>query len=93
MDKVESKRAIKAFMPAARRVVNRIDPLDLVNMGAPKDEYDELVWEAARWLAAGVPDVDQRLATYVRSHYGVQPDRAKIAKLATELRAAWQKSR
>jgi hypothetical protein len=93
MDKVESKRTVKAFTPLAKRIVNKVDPLDLVKMGASKDEYDDLVAEAARWLAAEVPDFDPRLATYVRSHYGVQPDRARIAKLATELRAAWQKSR
>jgi hypothetical protein len=93
MDKVESKRTLKAFTPLAKRIVNKIDPLDLVKMGASKDEYDDLVAEAARWLAAEVPDFDQRLGTYVRSHYGVQPDRLRIAKLAAELRAAWQKSR
>jgi hypothetical protein len=93
MDRVESKRAVKAFLPRARRVVNKVDPLDLVKMGASKDEYDDLVAEAARWLAAGVADFDQRLATFVRSHYGVPPDRARMAKLAAELRAAWGSSR
>jgi hypothetical protein len=93
MDKVESKRIVKAFLPRAKRVVNKVDPLDLVKMGASKDEYDDLVAEAARWLAAGVADFDQRLPTYVRSHYGLQPDRARMAQLAKELRAAWQSSR
>jgi hypothetical protein len=93
MDRVESKRAVKAFLPRARRVVNKVDPLDLVKMGASKDEYDDLVAEAARWLAAGVADFDQRLVTFVRSHYGVPPDRARMAKLAAELRAAWGSSR
>ncbi|MEX2010617.1 MAG: hypothetical protein WEF51_00115 [Chloroflexota bacterium] len=93
MDRVESKRAVKAFLPRAKRVVNKVDPLDLVKMGASKDEYDDLVAEAARWLAAEVGDFDQRLATYVRSHYGVPPDRARIAQLGKELRAAWQSSR
>ena len=89
MDKVESKRAVKAFMPRAKRVVNKADPLDLLKMGATKDEYDDLVAEAARWLADGVQDFEQRLATYVRSHYGVPADKARMSKLATELRAAW----
>jgi hypothetical protein len=93
VSEVETRRTVKAFLPRAKRAVNKVDPLDLVTMGASKDEYDDLVSEAARWLAAGVSDFDQRLATYVRSHYGVQPDRVRIAKLATELRAAWQKSR
>lgn len=93
MDKVESKKTVKAFLPRAKRVVNKVDPLDLVKMGASKDEYDDLVAEAARWLATDVANFEQRLATYVRSHYGVPPDRARIAKLATELRAAWQSSR
>jgi hypothetical protein len=93
MDRVESKRAVKAFLPRARRIVNKADPLDLVKMGASKDEYDDLVAEAASWLAAGVPDFDQRLATYVRSHYGVPADRARMTKLAAELRAAWGSSR
>ena len=93
MDKVESKRTLKAFTPLAKRIVNKVDTLDPVKMGASKDEYDDLVAAAARWLAADVADFEQRLGTYVRSHYGVQPDRARIAKLATELRAAWQKSR
>jgi hypothetical protein len=93
MDKVETKRAVKAFLAHARRVVNKVDPLDLVSMGAPKDEYDDLVAEATRWLVAGAADFDQRLATYVRSHYGVQPDPAKMARLGKELRAAWQSSR
>lgn len=93
MDRVESKRVVKAFLPRARRVVNKVDPLDLVKMGASKDEYDDLVAEAARWLAAGVADFDQRLATFVRSHYGVPPDRARMTRLAVELRAAWGSSR
>jgi hypothetical protein len=93
MDRVETKRALEAFHPRAKRVVNKVDPLDLVKMGASKDEYDDLVAEAARWLAAEVGDFEQRLGTYVRSHYGVQPDRERIAKLAKELRAAWQSSR
>jgi hypothetical protein len=93
MDKVESKRRTKHFLPLAKRAVNKVDPLDLVKMGASKDEYDDLVTEAARWLAAEIADFDQRLSTYVRSHYGVQPDRDKMAKLARELRAAWQSAR
>jgi hypothetical protein len=93
MDKVESRRVSKAFLPRAKRVVNKVDPLDLVKMGASKDEYDDLVAESARWLAADVADFEQRLGTYVRSHYGVQPDRDRIARLAKELRAAWQSSR
>jgi hypothetical protein len=93
VDPVESKRRTKAFLPRAKRVVNKVDPLDLVKMGASKDEYDDLVAEAARWLVAGVADFEQRIATYVRSHYGVPADRARMAKLAAELRAAWQSSR
>ncbi len=93
MNPVESKRAVKAFLPRAKRVVNKVDPLDLVKMGASKDEYDDLVAEAARWLVAGVADFDQRLATYVRSHYGLSADRAKMTRLAAELRTAWQSSR
>jgi hypothetical protein len=93
MDKVESKRAVKAFLPPARRIVNKADPLDLLKMGATKDEYEGLVTEAARWLASDVPDFDQRLTTFVRSHYGLPPDRARMAKLAAELRVAWGRAR
>jgi hypothetical protein len=93
VDPVEQRRITKAFLPAARRIANKIDPLDVIKMGASKDEYDDLVAEAARWLAKDASDVDLRLAAFVRSHYGVAPDRARIAKLATELRAAWRGAR
>lgn len=93
MDKVETKRALKAFLPAARRIVNKLDPLDLIKMGAPKDEYDDLVAEAARWLSRGAPDLDQKLAAFVRSHYGVPADRAAMVKLAAEFGRAWQSGR
>ena len=83
----------KAFVPAARRITNKNDPLDVIKMGASKDEYDDLVAEAARWLAKDAADLDLRLAAFVRNHYGVTPDRARIAKLATELRAAWRAAR
>jgi hypothetical protein len=93
MDRVDTKRALKAFLPAGRRIVNKIDPLDLIKMGAPKDEYDDLVAEAARWLSRDDPALDVRLAQFVRSHYQLSPDRATMAKLATELRRAWQSAR
>lgn len=93
MEKAESKRAVKAFMAQARRIVNRIDPLDLISTGAPKDEYDDLVGEAARWLARGGADLEIRLAQFVRSHYGVPPDRARISRLAAELGTAWRSAR
>ncbi len=93
MDAVEMRRTVKAFLPRAKRVVNKADPLDLLKMGAAKDEYDDLVAQAARWLAEGVPDFEQRLSTYVRSHYGVPADKVRMSKLATELRAAWGSKR
>jgi hypothetical protein len=93
MNPVEQRRVTKAFLPVARRIANKVDPLDLIKMGATKDEYDDLVAEAARWLARDVPDLDVRLAGFVRSHYGLAPDRARIAKLAAEFRAAWQGAR
>jgi hypothetical protein len=93
VDAVEERRHRKAFLPNARRIVNKIDPLDLVKMGASKDEYEALVDHAASCLARGATDLDVQLAQFVRRHYGVPPDKARIAKLAAELRAAWQKSR
>lgn len=93
MDKAASKRVLKAFTPQARRIVNRIDPLDLVTVGAPKDEYDGLVVEAARWLARDAPDLAQRLEAYIKGSYGVPADRARVVKLAAELRTAWEAAR
>jgi hypothetical protein len=93
MDRIENKRALKAFLPSARRIVNKVDPLDLIKMGAPKDEYDDLVNEAARWLARGATDLDVRLAQFVRAHYQLSPNRETMVKLATELRRAWQSAR
>ena len=93
MDKAAGKRVLKAFTPQARRIVNRIDPLDLVKVGASKDEYDGVVAEAARLLARDAPDFAPRLEAYIRASYGLSADRARVAKLATELRAAWQAAR
>jgi hypothetical protein len=90
MDPVEQRRVTKAFLPAARRVANKVDPLDLIKMGASKDEYDDLVAEAARWLARDAADLQLRLAAFVRSRYGLAPDKARIEKLANELRTAWR---
>ena len=93
MNPVEQRRATKAFLPSARRIVNKIDPLDVIKMGASKDEYDDLVAEAARWLARDAPDLDLRLAAFVRTRYGIAPDKARIGKLANELRVAWRAAR
>jgi hypothetical protein len=93
VDPVEQRRITKAFLPAARRIANKVDPLDLVTMGASKDEYDALVAESAKWLAQGAADVEVRLAQFIRRHYQVAPNPAKVRKLTAELAAAWRAAR
>jgi hypothetical protein len=93
MDKTESRRALKTFMPQATRIVNQIDPLGLIEMGAPKDEYDDVVGEAARLLVRRAPDLDVRLAEFIHRQYDLVPDRGEVATLATRLTAAWEQAR
>jgi hypothetical protein len=93
MDKSEGRRALKAFTPQARRIVNKVDPLRLIQMGAPKDEYDSTVNEAARLLVHGVSDLDVRLNEFIRRQYDLTPERADMTKLAQQLRAAWDQAR
>jgi len=40
---------LSAYFLAARAVVNREDPVGLLSMGAPEDEYDPEVKDLVRW--------------------------------------------
>jgi hypothetical protein len=43
---------LSAYFLAARTVVNREDPVGLLGMGAPEDEYDAEVKELTKWRKA-----------------------------------------
>jgi hypothetical protein len=44
--------ALSAYFLAARSVVNREDPVGLLEMGAPDDEYEAEVRDLIRWRKA-----------------------------------------
>jgi len=43
---------LSAYFLAARTVVNREDPVGLLGMGAPEDEYDAEVKDLIKWREA-----------------------------------------
>jgi hypothetical protein len=43
---------MSAYFLAARAVVNREDPVGLLGVGAPEDEYDPEVRDLVKWRAA-----------------------------------------
>jgi hypothetical protein len=62
-----------AYFLAARIVVNREDPVGLLGMGAPEDEYDPEVKDLVKWHEAVT--ADQVRAIFLRwfSESGVMP--------------------
>lgn len=45
-----------AYFLAARTVVNEVDPIGLINIGAPDDEYDPEVEDLIRWREPLTPE-------------------------------------
>jgi hypothetical protein len=78
-----------AYFLAARIVVNREDPVGLLNMGAPGDEYDTEVKDLIKWREAVT--ADQVRAVFLRwfGESGVMPSdmAARIADGVNQARA------
>lgn len=45
-----------AFFLAVRAIVNEVDPVGLIEMGAPDDEYDSEVEDLIKWREAVMAD-------------------------------------
>ena len=78
-----------AYFLAARIVVNREDPVGLLGMGAPEDEYDPEVKDLVKWHEAVT--ADQVRAIFLRwfGESGVIPPgmAARIADGVNQARA------
>jgi len=78
-----------AYFLAARIVVNREDPVGLLGMGAPEDEYDPEVKDLVKWHEAVT--ADQVRAIFLRwfGESGVMPPdmAARIADGVNQARA------
>ena len=84
----DRRRTIKTFLRDAQEIVNRNDPVGLILLGAPSDEYDCIVTEAARILNQRTPLLPG-LKEFVEPHFGVPPSDDALAAMAGELERAW----
>jgi len=64
---------MSAYFLTARTAVNREDPVGLLGMGAPEDEYDPEVRDLVKWRKAVTPE--QVSAVFLRwfGESGVMP--------------------
>jgi len=80
---------MSAYFLSARTVVNREDPVGLLGMGAPEDEYDPEVRELVKWRKAVT--AEQVSAVFLRwfGESGVMPPdmAARIADGINQARA------
>jgi hypothetical protein len=60
-----------AYFLAVRTVVNREDPVGLMNLGAPEDEYDPEVADLIKWRKAVT--AEQVSAVFLRWFGGSSP--------------------
>jgi hypothetical protein len=56
-----------AYFLAARAVVNEVDPVGLIDMGAPDDEYDSEVEDLIKWRE---PVTAERVAEVFTQWFG-----------------------
>lgn len=79
-----------ADFPAARAVVNAVDAVGLIDMGAPDDEYDGEVEDLTKWRE---PVTAQRVAEVFLHWFGdsgrmSETDAVRIAEGVNAARAA-----
>jgi hypothetical protein len=76
-----------AYFLAARSVVNEVDPIGLIGMGAPADEYDPEIEDLIKWREPVTPE---RVAEVFLRWFGedgqMTPDSA--AQIADGINAA-----
>ena len=78
-----------AYFLAARIVVNREDPVGLLGMGAPEDEYDPEVRDLVKWREAVTADQVHAVFSRWFGESGVMPPdmAARIADGVNQARA------
>ena len=60
----------EAIWAETHRVVNNVDPEGLLEMGAPDDEYDDVVGMLTRHLIDGTRLLPYELESWFSVHYG-----------------------
>lgn len=84
------KQALRRRWRELRTLVNEWDPLGLISVGCPEDEYECLVGPLMRRLEEGVSreDVASFLAREFREHFGCEgPDAKSTANFVAKARA------
>ena len=88
MDPDHRARTVRNFPRLARPVVDRVDIIGLGD-DLPSDEYDCIVTEASMLLASDVPDLERRLESFIKEHFGIAPYPGAVGTFARELAIAW----
>jgi hypothetical protein len=84
----DNKRLTKlyeAVWAEIHRIVNDSDPEDLLNMGAPDDEYDDAVGMLTRQLISGKQILPQELESWFWVNYGLRASAKVVASIVTEM--------
>lgn len=81
-----------------QELINEWDPVGLLALGAPSDEYDCLVAPTLSQLANGISPAELAalLGAHIKDHFGVKDHfavRAARAQQFAELASTWYRSR
>ena len=85
-----SKEQSRTRWRELRELVNEWDPIGLISMGCPEDEYECLLDLLMRQLEASHKPklIAQDLFTHISNHFGLSPDKRKTLKFV-EKASAW----
>lgn len=82
-------KAYREALAAVREVINRIDPIGLIEMGAPEDEYDpeaaDLVRLVMRSDAFGEAEVDAVWRRWFGDDYATASNAGSLSDQTREL--------
>jgi len=82
------------FFGRAREILDRLDPIGLLQLGAPRGEgeYDCIAELAAETFAAGA-DLAAALDGFDEPHFGVTTQPGEFGALTRDLEHAWRDTR
>ena len=90
VNRAAERRAVDAFGRAGAEIMRRHDPLFLIELGAPSDEYDCVVTGTmVELIGERDATVEAWLLNHFEDHFGVAADPTRVAAATHALVALW----
>jgi hypothetical protein len=85
------RRAIDHYGKQASEILRRHDPLGLIAMGAPEDEYDCVATGVViELMSEREPALHHWIEGHFDEHFGMSADQQAVAAAAQEFRSLWR---